>query len=129
MAFWGIVGDRRWPNQCLLAVGFGFITASNCQVNFYGIAENFVHCIGNDFDIIFLQPITSERVGSADDQTVIFQLFGTGCFDPRLKARSAQLYLETLKYLIPQTFEGNVHALPLPIGIQEIQFVFSQNSV
>jgi hypothetical protein len=67
-----------------------------------------------------LQPITSKGVGGADDQTVIFELFGPGSFDPRLKARSAQLYLETFKYLIPQTFEGNVHCSPLPIGIQDI---------
>lgn len=129
MAFWDIGGDRRWPNQSLLAVTVGFSPPSNCQVNFYPQAENVVHCIGNDFDIIFLQPIASKGVGGADDQTVIFELFGSGCFDPSLKTRSAQLYLETFKYLIPQTFEGNFHALPLPIGIQTDSICILENLV
>ena len=120
MAF-GAIGDRRkGPNHGGVVAATCFISPGNCQVDFYGIAENFFNCVGDGFDVVFLQPIASKGVGGADDQTVIFELFGPGGFDPRLKARSAQLYLETFKYLIPQTFERNVHCLPLPIGIQEI---------
>ena len=117
------IGEGGRPNHGGVAATACFVSSGNCQVNVYGIAENFFDCIANDFSVIFLQPIASKGVGGADDQTVIFELFGPGSFDPRLKARSAQLYLETFKYLIPQTFEGNVHCLPLPIGIQEIKFI------
>lgn len=98
----GKQGKRFW----ITPRGGGIvIPLGNHNVNLHRTPQDIVDHIGDRFEIIFLNPVAGEGIGSPQHQTILLQLLSTCSFNPGFKGGSAQLQLQTFKYLAPETFK------------------------